>query len=301
MLLPRAGDRDAHARTIGRGEHDLAIVGGRRIGGVAHDVHEGLDEIVAIAPDRRQRRIEVLHDAQAAAEARLRHALHAVQHLVDVHRRAHQRHRIAKRLHPIDERANAIGFVADELRQRTVVGRNRVFEKLRRAADAGERILDLVRKHGRHAAHRTRGAAIKKLPVDALREAALLQQEDHPFFFAGGRKGHISQALAKPRRGEIDIALGDRGATLARLLHQLQQRTSEGEQIGKLLLQQEPHAHVEELLGRLIGIEKLVLGPDHEDWHGKSPGNSAPYPACLADFANFLAAGHRIVFHLPRS
>ena len=54
--------------------------------------------------------------------------------------------------------------------------RQMFFDQLRGAADAGQRILDFVRQHRRHAVHRAHRAAMQQLAVDALRQAALLQQ-----------------------------------------------------------------------------------------------------------------------------
>ncbi len=267
----------------------------RRIGGIAHDVHEGLDQVVAVARDRRQRRIEILDDAQAAAEAGFGDLLHAVEHFVDVDRGARQRHRIAERFHAIDQPADAVGFVADQLGERAVGGRHRFFQKLRRAADARERILDLMRQHRGHAAHRARRAAIQQLAVDALGEAAFLQQKDDRAFGLGReRQRHIGEPLAEARGRQIDIALGDRGAALARLLHELEQRTAEGNQIGELLPQQEPEAHGEELLGGLIGVEQLAVGPTMISGSGRlaaivPPTNrSGSEKRDTVPFANFL-------------
>ena len=64
---------------------------------------------------------------------------------------------------------------ADELGQIALARRHRLFQQLRRAANAGQRILDLMRQHRRHAVQRAHRAAMQQLAVDALREAALLQ------------------------------------------------------------------------------------------------------------------------------
>ena len=54
---------------------------------------------------------------------------------------------VAEHLHAVDERADAVGLGADELRQRAVLVGERRLEQLRRAADTRQRVLDLVRQH----------------------------------------------------------------------------------------------------------------------------------------------------------
>ena len=147
LRLPLSAHCNSDARTVAGRQHDLAIVRRRRIGRVAHDVHEGLDEAVAVAGDRGQRRIEILDDAQATTEARLRDLFHAVEHLVDVHRRS----RVSAigspnaSMRSISARMRS-DFVTDQLSEGAVCGRHGLFQKLRGAADSGERILDLVRE-----------------------------------------------------------------------------------------------------------------------------------------------------------
>ena len=107
-------------------------------------------------------------------------------------------------------------------RQIAFVGGHGFLEQLRGAADAGERVLDLMREHGRHAVQRTHRAAMEKLAVHALREAALLQDDDDSAFrFAHGRDADVGQLLAELGRSEIDIAFADGGVAFARLVHQL--------------------------------------------------------------------------------
>ena len=60
----------------------------RRLGGILHEVEEDLDQQIVIAEHRRQRRIVVLDEPMMAGEAGLRHLAHALEHLVDVDRRA---------------------------------------------------------------------------------------------------------------------------------------------------------------------------------------------------------------------
>ena len=95
-------------------------------------------------------------------------------------------------------------------------GRQRFFQQLRRAANAGQRVLDLMRQHRRHAVHGAHRAPRHQLAVHALGQAAFLEGEQHGAFRLGHRRhGHIGDALAMLGRGKIDVALGGRGVALA--------------------------------------------------------------------------------------
>ena len=135
-----------------------------------------------------------------------------------------------------------------------------------------------MRQNGGHSAHRARCAAIKQLAVDALGEASFLEQNNDGALGLG-RDGqrHIGEPLAEPGGRQVDIPLRDRCSAFARLSHELEQRTSEGNQIGKLLPQQEPEPHREELLSRLIGIEHLSIGTDHDQRQREAARDRSAY------------------------
>ena len=90
-----------------------------------------------------------------------------------------QRPLVAEHLHPVDEVADAVGLGADQPRQRPVLVAEARLQQLRRAADAGQRVLDLVREHRRHAGDRAGGGAMGQLALDHLRHRALLQHDQH--------------------------------------------------------------------------------------------------------------------------
>ena len=75
---------------------------------------------------------------------------HALEHLVDVDRVALDRPVVGERLHAIDQRDDAVGFVADQLGQLAPGRVGILLQQLRRAANAGKRVLDLMRQHRRH-------------------------------------------------------------------------------------------------------------------------------------------------------
>ena len=126
---------------------------------------------------------------------------HPLQDGVDVDRLALGRPLVGKDLHAVDEADDAVGLVADEAGQRPVVLVGIRLEELRRAADAGERVLDLVREHGGKAGHGARRAAMRELAVDLLRHRAR-QQHDRDVPRPLGHRGGV----------DIDDPLCCRGA-----------------------------------------------------------------------------------------
>ena len=130
-------------------------------------------------------------------EAGLREPLHVFEHGMDVDRLALDRPLVGEHFHAVDQLHDAVGLVADQPRQRAVVVAGGLLEQLRRAADAGQRILDLVRQHGGKRDHRARRAAMGELAVHLVGDGALLQ---HHHDMAGPlrqrRDMQVDEALA---------------------------------------------------------------------------------------------------------
>ena len=193
-----------------------------RFGGVLDQVEKHLNELIAVRQHRRQRRIVILDEFDVAGEARLRQPLHVIEHDVNVDRLALDRALVAEHLHAVDELHDAVGFVADQPRQRAVVVVDRLLEQLRRAADARQRILDLVGQHGGERDHRARRAAMGELAVHLVGDGALLQHHhDVVGLLRQRRDVQIDQPVAGiARRAEVDLVFVDGGAARAHLLDQ---------------------------------------------------------------------------------
>ena len=147
--------------------HDLAVdaLFADRLGGVLHQVEEDLDELVARAQHVRQRRVVDIADADMAGEARLGEPFDVVEHRMNVEAFARDRPLVGKGLHAVDELDDAVGLLADQLRQRAILVADRGFQQLRGAANAGKRVLDLVREHRAERGDRPCRAAMGELPV----------------------------------------------------------------------------------------------------------------------------------------
>ena len=178
-----------------------------------------------------------------------------------------QRPLVAEHLHAVDQIADAVGFVADELGERAVLGRARSVQKLRRAANAGERVLDFMRQDRRHAGDRARRAPVGELALDHLRHAALLQHDDDmALIFRERRRRRHRRALAGGiRQAEIEGIFVDGGVGLANLRDQRQQRAGEGDEIVDLAAPQPIFADAEEHLGGKVHIDDAITGPQNQD------------------------------------
>jgi hypothetical protein len=122
--------------------------------------------------------------------------------------------------------------------------------------------------------HRTNRAAMQELAVDALSKAAFLQDHSHrPIRIRQGCHQNISYALAMARRGQIDVALANRSAAIARLRYQLNKWTSKWHEFTDPLLEKQARACVEELLRRRVDEEQSLIDSDNDEWHWQGTGN----------------------------
>ncbi len=168
---------------------------------------------------------------------------------------------VGENLHAVDQLHDAVGLVADELGERAVVVVGGLFKQLRGAANARQRILDLVRQHGGKRDHRTRGAAMGELAVHLVGDGALLQHDhDVVRIFRQRRHVQVDQPFARiARRRQIDFVFVHRRAALAHLLDQRQQRRAERHQLAHHVTAQHRDRGFEELLGRHIGVGDLAV------------------------------------------
>ncbi len=182
--------------------------------------------------------------------------LHMVEHVVDVDRLALERPLVAEDLHAVDELADAVGLGADELGQGAVAVGALAFEQLRRAPDAGERVLDLMREHGGKSGDGARGAAMGELALDHLRHAALLEHDQHAARRIGQRSGVEIDELRRleAERAEVDAIFVDGGAVPLHLLDESDERAAEGDDIGEDAAAQHARAHLEEVFGGGVGV-----------------------------------------------
>ncbi len=131
-----------------------------------------------------------------------------------------------------------------------------------------------MRQDSRHAVHRSHRPAVQKLAVDALGEAALLEDHDDRVFRIRQRRNvDIRNALTISWGGQIDVAFADRGTALAGLRDELQQGTAEGHEVAQILAHQQSRAGVEKLFCCWVYEENVQVGPDHHQRHRQGAGD----------------------------
>ena len=140
-------------------------VGGLR--GVARDVEHRLDQLLLVAHDVGQARVVVALDRRSSGNSASEQRAHALDHLVDVDRRDVRQ--AVGREQAIHERLQAVGLLHDHLRELAQLRVGELaLEQLRRAADAAQRVLDLV------------GEVADQLPVGLLLLEDLRLARDAP-------------------------------------------------------------------------------------------------------------------------
>ena len=151
--------------------------------------------------------------------------------------------------------------------KRAILVADRLFEQLRRSADAGKRILDFVRQHGRERGHRTRRAAMRELAVHLVGDRAFLQHDDHVVRPLRQRRHvQIDEAFAGiTRRAEIDLVFVDRRSARAHLVDERQQGASERHEVAQAMTAQQRQGGFEERFRGGIGIGHAAIGRNHDD------------------------------------
>ena len=113
--------------------------------GVAPEVEDRLDQLIAVDGQRRQAGVVVPLDRQARRRVRLQQAEHVLDRLVQVERYPPRRGTRSEQ--PVDQRHEPVGFADDHTRVLAQgVVRQFARQELRGAPQATERILDLVRQ-----------------------------------------------------------------------------------------------------------------------------------------------------------
>ena len=149
---------------------------------------------------------------------------------------------VGENLHAVDEPDDTVGFVADQAREGAIVLVRVGFEQLRRAADAGERVLDLMREHRGKSGDRARRAAMRQLAVDLFGDRARKQHQRHVSGLFGYRRGiDIDDPLGtEARRADIDAVFGDRRPAVANLVDQAEDRAAERQEMAEVVAGQAP-------------------------------------------------------------
>ena len=97
---------------------------------------------------------------------------------------------------------------------------------------------------------------MRKLALDHLRHAALLQHDQHTPRHLGDRTAVEIDELRRlePERAEIDAVFVDRGAVSLHLLDESDERAAEGDHVDEGAAAENAGAHLEEIFGCGVGV-----------------------------------------------
>ena len=157
---------DADVRERARAQRDASVVA-QRLHGVARHVQQRLDELVAVEHGARQARVVVALDQQRRRRLGAQQVKDVLAELMDVELRL-----LGGRFGPVmrvHQRAEPIGLADDDagvFLERLV--RQLALEQLRRAAQAAQRVFDLVRELPQHQATAVQARQHVVLARDAL-------------------------------------------------------------------------------------------------------------------------------------
>ena len=177
---------------------------------------------------------------------------------------------IGERLHAVDQRDNAVGFVADQASELATGSVGILLQKLGRTAYPGQRVFDLMREHRGHCGNRPGGVAVGELAVDLVDDRPLVQGQNQ--LLAGvacERRLDRDNPAAKTRPVKRDIIFRHRVADPPDPLDQRQQRAMRGHQAGQGGTDKGGRPGAEELLGGGIDHADFTVAAKDDDRIGK--------------------------------
>ncbi len=137
-------------------------------------------------------------------------------------------------------------------------------------ADAGQRVLDLVRQHRRHGGDRARRVAVGELAVHLARQRLLVERQRDERVVVAERRG-LDRGEARPAARQGDVTSYSVTDAPPWRAWATSDRTglSAGMTLAQRLAQQMRRALVEELLGRRVDVRMALSSPEHDDGVGQ--------------------------------
>ena len=206
---------------------------------------------------------------------------------MDVDGASLHRGRVAELLHAVDQGADAVGLVADQLDQRQIVLAHGRLQQLGGATDAGQGILHLMRQRGGQPRYRPGGTAVRDLLVEPTGHRAGMQHDQHMLReFRDRADMAVHRHRLAARQDQLDAIVRDRGAGGLYLPDESQYRRVRCDELGHAAARQDVPAGAEQLLGGGIGEAEAQSLVDGEHRAGNAleqhPGVDAPtsIPSC---------------------
>ncbi|MNH82268.1 hypothetical protein D3C73_346490 [compost metagenome] len=246
------------------------VLAADRLHRVAHDVQHRLNHLFAVDQHVGDAWVVITHQGDAALAFRFDQLADALQHFMNVAHR--QRRQFVRAEHAVDQIAQAVGFFNDHV---GVIAQTffRQFagQQLRGAADATERILDLVSEAAyQHLAGFLLGQLRLLLgdPQQAVTRMDL--QQEHGRAIAEDWRHRVihGQRLAS-EGGKHRLALGERMRLLHCLAQGIERLGGFGEQLADELSMAALPADGEEHLRRRVHVLKAQFGVEQDGGGGQ--------------------------------
>ena len=228
-------------------------------------------------------------------ETHRRRLARSVDDIVDIHRLQDWRAQVAELLDLLEKLHDAAAFIDDEVGQLKIALLEVHRQKLRRARDPRERVLDLVRQHLGHADRRFRRLA--GMGVVAHPSGNLARRDHHEHLALGPQKrGHLNIALNRRALARADIHIVDikRGAPRTGAGEGLFQGRVDHHLVPDRLTDQGAGGEVEKALGgRIDHFDTIVLVEKQRRNRQRRPkGGIGVHAAALSQPAS--ASGKRL-------
>ena len=181
---------------------------------------------------------------------------------MDVDRFPFGRGVVAEGLHAIDEPADTLGLVDDQLGQGLILGRRAGLQQLGGAADPGQRVLDLMGQHTAQADDRAQPGRIGP-PLCAKAPASHMQGHQNGVV-AQRRRGAVSLEGRMSEQGDLDRVFANPDTLVERAGDQGDQRRARRQCPGHPSTRQQPQSLAEQRLGGLVGRGECAVAIDQQ-------------------------------------
>ncbi|GBD41929.1 hypothetical protein HRbin39_01316 [bacterium HR39] len=166
---------------------------------------------------------------------------------------------VGEGLHLLHQPHHPLALALHQIEQRTLGGRHHLLEQLRRAADAGERVLDLVGEQHGECGEGAARAGVHQMAVHPLRHRPRQQQDHHLARRVGnGRDVDVEGGVEAAAGGDGESALAHRLVAAAGAGEEGEEGRIPGQQLAEGATQQMAATGPQQLLAGTVDVADAV-------------------------------------------